>query len=107
MWVALVLALAPIGPARAEPSWTALEYAAGVGCGLFVQFFTADGSEPTVDGRLTGFFPRGAPPSTSPSECLSRCRQWAGVSSVKTLAAGYRARLAVTKVTRTCWPWAF
>ncbi len=66
MWIALVLSLAPIGPAEAEPDWTAIEYADGVGCGLFVQFSTAVGTEPTVDGRRTGFFPGGAPRAPVP-----------------------------------------
>jgi hypothetical protein len=33
----------------------------------------------------------------------ARCRTWAGLSSVKTVAARYRATLAVTRVTGTCY----
>ena len=55
-------------PVRAQqPDWTPIEYPDGAGCGLHVQFFTADGAEPSVNGKPTAFFPGGAPPSTSAS----------------------------------------
>jgi hypothetical protein len=68
-----------------------------------VQFFTAAGDEPTVRGTPTAFFPAGAPPSTSAPDCLARCREWANLSSVKAVATSYRATLAVTRVTGTCY----
>jgi hypothetical protein len=101
--VALGRGLFPSSGGAAEPDWTAIQYGDGVGCGLFVQFFVASGTEPTVGGRPTAFFPGGAPPSTSESDCLGKCREWANTSLVKTLAAGYRKNLGVTRVTGTCY----
>ena len=101
--VVLLVGMAPVGRGAAEPDWTAIQYGDGVGCGLFVQFFAANGTEPTVGGRPTAFFPGGAPPSTSESDCLGKCREWADNSVVKTLAAGYRKNLGVTRVTGTCY----
>jgi hypothetical protein len=101
--LAVLVGVAPLGGRAAEPDWTAIQYSDGVGCGLFVQFFAADGTEPTVRGRPTAFFPGGAPPSTSESDCLGKCREWADNSIVKTLAAGYRKNRGVTKVTGTCY----
>jgi hypothetical protein len=68
-----------------------------------VQFFTAAGAEPLVNGRPTGFFPGGAPPSTSESDCLARCGEWAGSGIVRTLAAGYRKSAFITQVRGTCY----
>lgn len=101
--VVLWLGLFPSRGGAAEPDWTAIQYGDGVGCGLFVQFFAANGTEPTVGGKPTALFPGGAPPSTSESDCLGKCREWADNPIVKTLAAGYRKNLGVTRVTGTCY----
>lgn len=98
-----LLGVAPAGGCAAEPDWTPIQYGEGVGCGLLVQFFTADGREPMADGKPTAFFPGGAPPSTRASDCLDKCREWANLSIVKTLTAVYQANLAVTKVAGTCY----
>ena len=75
-----LLGVAPAGGCAAEPDWTPIQYGEGVGCGLLV-----------------------APPSTSASDCLDKCREWANLSIVKPLTAVYQANLAVTKVTGTCY----
>lgn len=101
--VVVWLVLLPLGAAAQQPDWTPIEYPDGVGCGLYVQFFTAAGAEPLVNGRPTGFFPGGAPPSTSESDCLARCGEWAGSGIVRTLAAGYRKSAFITQVRGTCY----
>jgi hypothetical protein len=100
VWLA---ALSPPASGAAEPDWSAIQYGDGVGCGLHVQFFRADGSEAMASGKPTAFFPGGAPSATGETDCRRRCREWAGLSIVKTLAAGYRTKLGVTKVTGTCY----
>ena len=100
--LAVALVLLPL-TARAQPDWTPIEYPDGPGCGLHVQFFAADGSEPVVNGKRTACIPVGAPPSTSESECLARCGEWAGSSIVRTLAAAYRRSASVTQVRGTCY----
>ncbi|HEY2992651.1 MAG TPA: hypothetical protein VGM22_07565, partial [Methylomirabilota bacterium] len=52
-----VLALAPIAAGAQQPDWTPIQYPDGVGCGLYVQFLTADGWEPAVNGKPSAFFP--------------------------------------------------
>ena len=99
----LALVLMPLLAAAQQPDWTAIEYPGGTGCGLYVQFFTADGWEPAVNGTPSAFFPGGAPPSTSEPECLAKCRDWAQSSSVRTLAAGYRKSYFITQVRGTCY----
>jgi hypothetical protein len=100
---ALSLALAPLGAWAQQPDWTPIEYPNGTGCGLYVQFFTADGWEPPLNGTSSAFFPGGAPPTTSEPECLAKCRQWAQNSIVRTLAAGYRKNYFITQVRGTCY----
>jgi hypothetical protein len=87
----------------AEPDRAPIQYGDGVGCGHHVQLFTAGGSDPTGNGRPTGFFPGGSPPATNHSDCEARCGPWADSSIVKALAAGSRKNLAVTTVTGTCY----
>jgi len=99
----LSLALLPLTARAQQPDWTPIEYPEGVGCGLYVQFFTADGWEPPVNGKSSAFFPGGAPPSTSEPECLAKCREWAQSSIVRTLGAGYRTRYFITQVRGTCY----
>ena len=101
--VVLSLVLGPLAAWAQQPDWTPIEYPGGTGCGLYVQFFTADGWEPPVNGKTSAFFPGGAPPSTSETECLARCREWAQSSSVRTLAAGYRKNFFITQVRGTCY----
>jgi hypothetical protein len=96
-----LLGLSTVIGDAAEPDWAPIQYGDGVGGGLFVRFFDANGGEPTVEGKATAFFPGGAPPGTSEFECLSRCSRWAESSIVKTLAIGYRKNLGVTRVTGT------
>ena len=98
-----VLALAPIAACAQQPDWTPIQYPDGVGCGLYVQFFTADGWEPAVNGKPSAFFPGGAPPSTTNAECLAKCHEWADNSIVRTLAAGYRKSFFITQVRGTCY----
>ena len=100
--VAASLVLVPLG-AAAQPDWSPIEYPDGAGCGLYVQFFTADGWEPLVNGKPTGFFPGGAPPSTSEPECLAKCRDWASSAVVRSRAAGYRRSVFITQVRGTCY----
>ena len=99
----VALVLLPLAARAQQPDWTPIEYPDGAGCGLHVQFFTADGAEPSMNGKPTAFFPGGAPPSTSESECLARCGQWAAGSIVRTLAAAYRKSASVTQVRGTCY----
>ena len=96
------LVLVPLA-ASAQPDWTPIEYPDGAGCGLYVQFFTADGWEPLMNGKPTGFFPGGAPPSTSEPECLARCRDWATSPIVRSLTASYRKSVFITQVLGTCY----
>jgi hypothetical protein len=100
---ALALVLIPLAAAAQQPDWTPIEYPDGTGCGLYVQFFTADGWEPPRDGKSSAFFPGGAPPTTPEPECLAKCRDWAQSSIVRTLAAGYRKSYFITQVRETCY----
>lgn len=101
--VVVMLALAPMAVGAQQPDWTAIQYPDGPGCGLYVQFLTADGWEPIVNGKPTAFFPGGAPPSTGQAECLARCREWAASPIVRSLAAGYRKSAFITQVRGTCY----
>jgi hypothetical protein len=97
-----VVALAPMGTTAAQPDFSMIQYGEGIGCGLYVQMLKADGTEATKDGKPTGYFPGGAPPSTSPAQCLAKCDEWAASSFVKDVGSVY-GRLGVTKVTGTCY----
>jgi hypothetical protein len=99
--VALTL-VARVAPAS-EPDFSMIRYGNQIGCGLYVQFFKADGAEATKDGQSLAFFPGGAPPNTSPSACLAKCGEWATSSMVKDLKAVFSKTLGVTRVTGTCW----
>jgi hypothetical protein len=106
VWAAglgVILVLAPMAPSAQQPDWTPIEYPDGTGCGLYVEFVTADGWDPIVNGKPTAFFPGGAPPSTSEAECLARCREWAGSAIVRSLAADYRKSVFITQVRGTCY----
>ena len=100
---AAIVALSAMVATAAEPDFSMIQYAEGVGCGLYVQFFKADGTEATKDGKPLGFFPGGAPPSTNPSSCLAKCDEWAGSSFVKDTRTMLGKTLGVTRVTGTCY----
>ena len=53
-------------------------------------------------GATAAYFPGGAPPSTSPAQCLAKCDEWAASSFVKDVGTAYGG-LGVTKVTGTCY----
>ena len=97
-----VVVPAAIGATAAEPDFSMIKYGDGIGCGLYVRMLKADGTEATKDGKPTGYFPGGAPPSTSPSQCLAKCDEWAASSFVKDVSTVY-GKLGVTKVTGTCY----
>lgn len=89
--------------AAGQSDWTPIEYPDGTGCGLYVQFLTADGWEPLVNGKPTGFFPGGAPPGTSEAACRAKCDEWARSGTVRSLAAAYRTSVFITQVRGTCF----
>lgn len=103
MLVVAWLVLSPLAAGAQQPDWTPIDYPDGTGCGLYVQFFTADGWEPLVNGKPSAFFPGGAPPGTSEADCLARCERWAAAPSVRTLAASYRRSVFITQVRGTCY----
>jgi len=100
--VVAVLAVLPT-VAGAQPDWKPLQYPDGVGCGLYVQFFTADGWEPIVNGKRVGLFAGSAPPSTSEADCVAKCGEWAASPRVGSLTADYRKKFFVTQVRGTCY----
>jgi hypothetical protein len=101
--LAAIVAVSAMVATAAEPDFSMIEYGEGVGCGLYVQFFKADGTEATKEGKPLAFFPGGAPPSTNPSSCLAKCDEWAGSSLVKDTRTILGKTLGVTRVTGTCY----
>lgn len=103
LFVGLPATLVTLVTSAAEPDFSTIRYGGDIGCGLYVQFFKADGTEAVKDGKSAAFFPGGAPPNTSRDACLAKCDQWAADSFVKMTSATYTKSLAVTKVTGTCY----
>jgi hypothetical protein len=58
------------------PDYRPIQYGNRIGCGLYVQFFKADGTLALKEGKSTGFFPGGASPDAGPAVCFVKCGEW-------------------------------